>query len=74
MFLQSFLQANVNRRMSEIKDMLKMLILKEIKVDYDYFVNEIFKISKKDKIYFDYIKTNYTEHVNQIESSLNHFY
>ena len=78
MFLQSFLQADVNQRMSEIKDTLKILILKEIKIDYDYFVNEIFKISKKDKIYFDYIKTDYTEHVNkiindQIEMNLNHF-
>ena len=78
MFLQSFLQANVNQRMSEIKDMLKMLILKEIKVDYDYFVNEIFKISKKDKIYFDYIKEDYCKYINKIindkiDDNLNHF-
>ena len=47
------------------------------KIDYNYFVNEILNISKKDKIYFDYIK-DFIKYVNktindEINTSLNCF-
>ena len=76
--LQSFLQANNNQRMYLIKDDLKILILKEIKIDYDYFTNLILSISKKDNIYFDYIKEDFNKYINKIinnriDDNLNHF-
>ena len=64
--------------MYSIKDDLKVLVLKEINIDYDYFINQILTILKKDKIYFDYIKEDYCKYINKIindkiDDNLNHF-
>ena len=66
MFLKSFFQANLNQRMITLNDEIKIIFLREMKIDYDHFVNQIFFITKKDNIYFDYIKEDYIKYVNKI--------
>ena len=66
MFLKSFFQANLNQRMITLNDEIKIIFLREMNIDYDHFVNQIFFITKKDNIYFDYIKEDYIKYINKI--------
>ena len=78
MFLKRFLQANLNQRMNTLNDEIKIIFLREMNIDYDYFVNQIFLITKNDNIYFDYVRNDYIKYVNKIisdriDKSLIHF-